>query len=53
MNGDLTQTLEVSGNLHFIANTTVSSEVSAQVQSIDVRGNVGYIQAAAYPESSL
>jgi RND family efflux transporter MFP subunit len=36
-NGDLIQTLEVSGNLHFIANTTVSSEVSAQVQSIDVR----------------
>ena len=27
----------MSGNLHFIANTTVSSEVSAQVQSIDVR----------------
>lgn len=35
--GDLRQTLEMSGNLRFIANTTVSSEVSAQVQSIDVR----------------
>src|SRR5271157_4156082 len=36
-NGDLKQTLEVSGNLHFIANTTVSSEVSAQVKTLDVR----------------
>jgi len=35
--GDLRQTLEMSGNLRFIANTTVSSEVSAQVQSLDVR----------------
>jgi RND family efflux transporter MFP subunit len=35
--GDLRQSLEVSGNLHFLANTTVSSEVSAQVKSIDVR----------------
>ncbi|HTY24192.1 MAG TPA: efflux RND transporter periplasmic adaptor subunit [Desulfomonilaceae bacterium] len=35
--GDLRQTLEMSGNLRFIANTTVSAEVSAQVQSIDVR----------------
>ncbi len=35
--GDLRQTLEMSGNLHFIANTTVSSEVSAQVKSLDVR----------------
>jgi len=35
--GDLRQKLEVSGNLHFMANTTVSSEVSAQVKSIDVR----------------
>jgi RND family efflux transporter MFP subunit len=35
--GDLKQSLEMSGNLHFIANTTVSSEVSAQVSSIDVR----------------
>lgn len=36
-NRDLTQTLDVTGNLHFIANTTVSSEVSAQVNSLDVR----------------
>ncbi len=35
--GDIRQTVDVSGNLHFIANTTVSSEVSAQVKSIDVR----------------
>ncbi|MGB6064156.1 MAG: efflux RND transporter periplasmic adaptor subunit [Desulfomonilaceae bacterium] len=35
--GDLRQNLEVTGNLHFIANTTVSAEVSAQVMSIDVR----------------
>ena len=35
--GDLKQSLEMTGNLHFIANTTVSSEVSAQVSSIDVR----------------
>ncbi len=30
--GELKQTLEMSGNLRFIANTTVSSEVSAQVE---------------------
>ncbi len=35
--GELKQTLEMSGNLRFIANTTVSSEVSAQILSIDVR----------------
>ena len=35
--GELKQTLEMSGNLRFIANTTVSSEVSAQIQTIDVR----------------
>ncbi|MGB6066068.1 MAG: efflux RND transporter periplasmic adaptor subunit [Desulfomonilaceae bacterium] len=35
--GDIRQTVDVSGNLHFIADTTVSSEVSAQVKSIDVR----------------
>ena len=35
--GEITQSLEVSGNLQFIANTTVSSEVAAQVQTIDVR----------------
>ncbi len=35
--GDLRQTLEMTGNLHFIADTTVSAEVSAQVKSIDVR----------------
>jgi len=35
--GVLKQTLEMSGNLRFIANTTVSSEVSAQIQTIDVR----------------
>lgn len=35
--GEITQTLDVSGNLHFIANTTLSSEVSAQVKSIEVR----------------
>ncbi len=35
--GDIQQTLDMSGNLRFIANTTVSSEVAAQVQSIEVR----------------
>jgi RND family efflux transporter MFP subunit len=35
--GDIKQTLTMTGNLHFMANTTVSSEVSAQVNSIDVR----------------
>ncbi len=35
--GDLKQSLEVAGNLRFIANTTVSSEVSAQVETIEVR----------------
>ena len=35
--GDLRQSIEVAGNLRFIANTTVSSEVSAQVRTIDVR----------------
>ena len=35
--GDITESLEVSGTLQFIANTTVSSEVAAQVKSIDVR----------------
>ncbi len=35
--GELKQTLEMTGNLHFIANTCVSAEVSAQVQSLDVR----------------
>lgn len=35
--GDILQLLEISGNLHFIANTTVSSEVSAQVKSLEVR----------------
>ncbi len=35
--GDIKQTLTMSGNLHFMANTTVSSEVSAQVKSLDVR----------------
>jgi RND family efflux transporter MFP subunit len=34
--GDIEKKLEVSGALRFIANTTVSSEVSAQVQSIEV-----------------
>ena len=35
--GDLRQSIEVVGNLRFIANTTVSSEVSAQVRTINVR----------------
>ncbi len=35
--GDLVQTLEVSGTLHFVANTVVSSEVAAQVSSLEVR----------------
>ena len=35
--GDIKQNLSMSGNLHFIADTTVSSEVSAQVKTIDVR----------------
>jgi membrane fusion protein (multidrug efflux system) len=35
--GDLVQTLEVSGTLHFVANTVVSSEVAAQVSSLAVR----------------
>lgn len=35
--GDIIKTLDITGIVHFIANTTVSSEVSAQVKSIDVR----------------
>ena len=35
--GDLVQTLEVSGTLHFVGNTVVSSEVAAQVSSLAVR----------------
>ncbi len=35
--GEIKQSLEVSGNLQFLANNTVSSEVAAQVQTIDVR----------------
>lgn len=35
--GDIKQTLDMSGNLRFIANTTVSSEVAAQVKSLEVR----------------
>ncbi|MCX5874134.1 MAG: efflux RND transporter periplasmic adaptor subunit [Deltaproteobacteria bacterium] len=35
--GDIRQNLSMSGNLHFIADTTVSSQVSAQVKTIDVR----------------
>ncbi len=35
--GDLIKTLDMTGIVHFIANTTVSAEVSAQVKSIDVR----------------
>lgn len=35
--GDLRQNLQLSGNLHFMANTTVSSEVSAQVLALEVR----------------
>jgi RND family efflux transporter MFP subunit len=34
--GDIEQPLRVSGALRYIANTTVSAEVSAQVQSIEV-----------------
>lgn len=34
--GSLEQTLEVSGALNFIANTTISAEVTAQVKSIAV-----------------
>ena len=34
--GDLAKRLHVSGPLRFIANTTVSSEVAAQVKSIEV-----------------
>lgn len=33
--GDIQQTLEFSGSLTFIGNTTVSSEVSAQIKSIE------------------
>ncbi|MGO9570722.1 MAG: efflux RND transporter periplasmic adaptor subunit [Desulfomonilaceae bacterium] len=35
--GDIIKTLDITGIVHFIANTTVSSEVSAKVKSIDVR----------------
>ncbi len=35
--GAIEQNLYMSGNLRFIANTTVSSQVSAQVRSIEVR----------------
>jgi membrane fusion protein (multidrug efflux system) len=35
-NGDLEHVLEISGTLKFLANTTVSAEVSAQINSIDV-----------------
>lgn len=35
--GDIIQSLSMSGNLHFIADTTVSSQISAQVKTIDVR----------------
>jgi membrane fusion protein (multidrug efflux system) len=35
--GTIEQNLYMSGNLRFIANTTVSSQVSAQVKSIEVR----------------
>jgi RND family efflux transporter MFP subunit len=35
--GEITQVLNLSGNLRFIANTTVASEVAAQVKSIEVR----------------
>jgi membrane fusion protein (multidrug efflux system) len=34
--GDIEHTLDMSGTLTFIANTTVSSEVSAQVKSLEV-----------------
>ena len=36
LRGDLSKYLHVSGPLRFIANTTVSAEVSAQVESIEV-----------------
>jgi membrane fusion protein (multidrug efflux system) len=35
--GEIKQTLDVSGNVQFIANTTVSSQVAAQVKTIHVR----------------
>lgn len=35
--GDIRQTLEVSGTMTYLANTTVSAEVSAQVDSISVQ----------------
>lgn len=35
--GDIKQTLDVSGNVQFIANTTVSAQVAAQVKTIHVR----------------
>jgi len=35
--GDLEQTLDVSGNLQFMANTMVSSEVAARIKSLEVR----------------
>ncbi len=35
--GSIEQILDLSGSLNFIANTTVSSEVSAQVKSIEVQ----------------
>ncbi len=35
--GNIEQILDLSGSLSFIANTTVSSEVSAQVKSIEVQ----------------
>lgn len=34
--GSIEQTLDVSGTLNYVANTTVSAEVSAQVKSIEV-----------------
>ncbi len=35
-NGDIRRNLEMSGTLTFVANTIVSAEVSAQIQSIEV-----------------
>lgn len=35
--GNIEQVLDLSGSLSFVANTTVSSEVSAQVKSIEVQ----------------
>jgi RND family efflux transporter MFP subunit len=35
--GDLEHTLDVSGNLQFMANTAVSSEVAARIKSLEVR----------------